>query len=374
MTLGQNIKKLRRGRDITQEQLAQYMNVSVSAVSQWESGRTAPDISALPALCALLRVSSDELLGIDNTRREAEINEMLDRVWDVFDEKKNDEGLHIMRAMLRRYPDAYRLMTEIAFVLVNLAENGCVDSAAAYDEICGYLEKIFADCTDSAVRSDAVTLACIVYPKVGRKDEAVPIARSAGKPKTTLELLALVYDGQERMGAIRDRMWYLYNDFQLAINGLCYEKDAAGNFILSDDDRIALFQKRIALTEAVFEDGDYLFFSHWLKSANMELAEIYVRRGDVEEAFLRLAEAAKYAVMFDTYDPNARWTSVLLRGICADTTYTYGTTSCRELLKWCRSEPCLDLVRADERFAETVRTLESAIAAHPAAVADARGR
>ena len=38
MTLGQNIKKLRRGRDITQEQLAQYMNVSVSAVSQWESG------------------------------------------------------------------------------------------------------------------------------------------------------------------------------------------------------------------------------------------------------------------------------------------------------------------------------------------------
>ena len=38
MTIGQNIKKLRRERDMTQEQLAEYMNVTVSAVSQWESG------------------------------------------------------------------------------------------------------------------------------------------------------------------------------------------------------------------------------------------------------------------------------------------------------------------------------------------------
>ncbi|MBQ9079623.1 MAG: helix-turn-helix transcriptional regulator [Clostridia bacterium] len=38
MNIGSVIKKARREKDLTQEQLAEYLNVSVSAVSQWESG------------------------------------------------------------------------------------------------------------------------------------------------------------------------------------------------------------------------------------------------------------------------------------------------------------------------------------------------
>ena len=37
MTIGATIKKLRRERDITQEQLAEYLSVSPQAVSQWET-------------------------------------------------------------------------------------------------------------------------------------------------------------------------------------------------------------------------------------------------------------------------------------------------------------------------------------------------
>ena len=44
MEIGTIIKKYRRERDMTQEQLAEYLRVSVSAVSQWESGKTAPDL------------------------------------------------------------------------------------------------------------------------------------------------------------------------------------------------------------------------------------------------------------------------------------------------------------------------------------------
>ena len=38
MNIGMTIKKYRKKRDLTQEQLSEYLNVSVSAVSQWESG------------------------------------------------------------------------------------------------------------------------------------------------------------------------------------------------------------------------------------------------------------------------------------------------------------------------------------------------
>ena len=47
MNIAYKIKKYRRDKDMTQEELAEYLGVSVSAVSQWESGKTLPDISTV---------------------------------------------------------------------------------------------------------------------------------------------------------------------------------------------------------------------------------------------------------------------------------------------------------------------------------------
>ena len=44
MSIGTTIKTLRRGRDLTQEELAEELGVSAKAVSQWENYRTAPDL------------------------------------------------------------------------------------------------------------------------------------------------------------------------------------------------------------------------------------------------------------------------------------------------------------------------------------------
>ena len=108
MNINKNIKTFRRSHDMTQEQLADYMGVSVSAVSQWELGKTMPDITIIPSLCALFRVTSDELLGINNVNREAEIDEMLKEAYAVFDENRHEDALNMMRDMLKCYPDSYR--------------------------------------------------------------------------------------------------------------------------------------------------------------------------------------------------------------------------------------------------------------------------
>ena len=72
--LGNTIAKLRKSSEITQEQLAEQLGVSVSAVSQWENGKTMPDISAIPVLCHIFDVSSDQLLGIDHERMRRKSN------------------------------------------------------------------------------------------------------------------------------------------------------------------------------------------------------------------------------------------------------------------------------------------------------------
>ena len=58
MTLGQNIKKLRRNADMTQEELAEMLSISSQAVSRWEVGTAMPDISLLPSLGNFCRPSS----------------------------------------------------------------------------------------------------------------------------------------------------------------------------------------------------------------------------------------------------------------------------------------------------------------------------
>ena len=61
--IGKTIACLRRKHNMTQMQMADEMNVSFQAVSNWERGQSMPDISKLPELAELFSVSIDELLG-----------------------------------------------------------------------------------------------------------------------------------------------------------------------------------------------------------------------------------------------------------------------------------------------------------------------
>ena len=63
MRLPENIKYYRKTMDMTQEQLAEAMGVTVGAVSKWESGTSTPDLYTLMGLADLFQTSTDVLLG-----------------------------------------------------------------------------------------------------------------------------------------------------------------------------------------------------------------------------------------------------------------------------------------------------------------------
>ena len=62
MTLGEKIKEARKQAGLSQEQFAEKMNVSRSAVAKWETDKGVPDISNLKVMSKLLNVSIDRLL------------------------------------------------------------------------------------------------------------------------------------------------------------------------------------------------------------------------------------------------------------------------------------------------------------------------
>lgn len=61
MVFSDNLKKFRQQKNLTQEQAAEILNVSVHTVSRWECNTTSPDIAILPQIAKLYCVTIDDL-------------------------------------------------------------------------------------------------------------------------------------------------------------------------------------------------------------------------------------------------------------------------------------------------------------------------
>lgn len=72
MEFGDRLKELRKARSLTQEELAEAIYVSRTAVSKWESGRGYPSIDSLKELSRFFSVSIDELVSPDEAIAAAE--------------------------------------------------------------------------------------------------------------------------------------------------------------------------------------------------------------------------------------------------------------------------------------------------------------
>lgn len=66
INIGENIRRLRRERGITQGQLAEKLNITNAAVSKWERGDSFPDITMLFPIADYFGISIDELMGHDS--------------------------------------------------------------------------------------------------------------------------------------------------------------------------------------------------------------------------------------------------------------------------------------------------------------------
>lgn len=79
MELSEKIQKLRKERGLTQEQLAQQLFVSRTAVSKWETGRGTPNMESLQMIARFFDISLDELLKAEEVITIAE-NENKERI------------------------------------------------------------------------------------------------------------------------------------------------------------------------------------------------------------------------------------------------------------------------------------------------------
>ncbi len=121
--LGNKLKELRKKRDLTQEQMAEFFGVSSQAVSKWETNASYPDISLLPIIANFFAVTVDELLGIETELVTKKTEEIRKTAAELNKSGKYAEAISLTRTALVQYPGNEGIMYELAWALTGEIKN-----------------------------------------------------------------------------------------------------------------------------------------------------------------------------------------------------------------------------------------------------------
>ena len=110
--IGKNIRKLRKEHNLTQEELAELLNVTSQAVSKWENGTGMPDISQIVPLASVFGVSTDLLFGVSDKNEQNDVEKIIEELHtknknlEIDDYEEYKQKIEV----LKHYPNNFTLI------------------------------------------------------------------------------------------------------------------------------------------------------------------------------------------------------------------------------------------------------------------------
>lgn len=126
MKINQIIRQKRRALSLTQEQVAEYLGVTASAVNKWERGGAYPDIMLLPALARLLHTDLNTLMSFQEDLTDLEIANFVNRVDEVIRGGDYAAGYRMAMDKIHEFPTCDRLILQLVVYL---------DGALAFSQV-----------------------------------------------------------------------------------------------------------------------------------------------------------------------------------------------------------------------------------------------
>ena len=155
--IGEKIRTLRKGKNISQEVLAQYLGISFQAVSKWENGDTLPDVAMIPAIAAFFEVSTDELFDFNRLEMERKVQQAC---WDIaeYRDEKPEQAEHDLRDLLKQYPGNDIILTNLTYVL---------QIQKKHDELIGLCKALIETTKYDDIRFDTARILAETYKETG---------------------------------------------------------------------------------------------------------------------------------------------------------------------------------------------------------------
>lgn len=347
--LGENLKKFRTQNQLTQEQLAEVLNVSPQAVSRWELGTTYPDITLLPIIANYFDVTTDELFGINGEKVQKEIDRIFEHKNELHNQGKIAESISYLREKLALFPNSAAITYELGNLLyLELCRDGS-KSADTLKEIVSLAERaIKLDKGESCVTFSGKHLLCLAYCMMEETDKAYEIA--AGEmPSLWVSrevLLPHVLNGDMET---TQRQHNLLTFMDLSIHNLHHLSRKTD----TPEKSIELLKKAVALAELLTGD-DHKFYNERVFKCYLWIARSYCALNKTEEAMDNLELALKYAVMYEERPEQSCYNAFWLEGYTDDRSKTSTNTEetlYQQLLMKIAEEP-FSVLHNTDRYAE----------------------
>jgi len=357
LQFGTILRRLRRDRELTQEELAEVLNVSTQSVSRWETGACYPDMELLPVIASFFETTVDQLLGVTQAAEAQKVAAYLERFQAAISVGDISACIEIARAGAAEFPGNFQLLNKLMYALFASGSSDAdipdwQENMQRYDgEIVSLGERIMKYCPDQEIRLEATARLAFQHCEMGRRAQGRAVYE-------TLPALEYCKENQIWWGLEEDEK--LPHARRLIRQG--FSAVSAGMFYLIEDrllpdaDLIRVFERKFALDRLIWGEVKPKSGQH-----HCEIAAVYARLNMPDEALEQLEIAAEAVLDFDRR-PNAKTVNTLLLGNVTIHRTDYETADSRPLRRimaetWMQS-PDFDGVRETPEFQAILSRLQ----------------
>ncbi len=263
LNLGNNIKRYRKEKDMTQEALAEYLGVFPQAVSRWENNTTYPDMELIPVLAHLFEISTDELFDYNLYEIEQRVAEIVDECSKYYDTEpiKSEK---ILRDGLVQYPCNDTLLNCLI---------GTIPVPERSEEVILLCKQLIETTRYDDVKYDALRLMAEAYCSQGNYDLAREVIENIPEiyfSKLSLEALLLTDD--ESSEAARKQKWISFEDLIRMMERISHDFETQGD----NSKALAEAERALRLLNVMADEPSIINFKKYFEQIESHIARLNV--------------------------------------------------------------------------------------------------
>lgn len=367
-TVGSTIRELRKNKNLTQEELAEAINVTPQAISKWENNIGLPDISQIIPLATFFGVSTDIILGIAENNRNKEITEILNACNDRKLKKDDINSWLLIQEAIKKYPSNLDLLQESIEYGIALSYKGnyCYNEEYAeriYKETTRQAELIIKYSSNATNILRAHMIMVMLHSSFGDAKSAVKHANQfPWRADMTVHAMCAWINKAfnefeiEKINLQRDLEQHMHSSINtLGLLGISYENTK--NY----DEALKMYFTILNIINEVFREDDYIPALYKLEMGNVYalIARTYLSMGNFDKCLDYLGQMVDEEIYHNKVETN----NFIIKNKYLDKSGTYNYANYRAFDKDCDVLCSLDLecfnsIKGNERYKEIVYRAE----------------
>jgi transcriptional regulator with XRE-family HTH domain len=259
MQIGLVIRKYRKEKGMTQEEMARRLGVTAPAVNKWENGNTTPDIALLAPIARLLGVSLDTLLNFQGDLSDQQLRSLIQQAESLLASQPYEAAFAWAKAQMTQYPQCDAL----TYSLTTMLRASCIKQGKQeqYDV---FFERSYAGLLNSGETSVKTAAAQALYYSAIKKKQYEKAQQYldffAPQDPERKKNQAFLYQKMGRtQDALRAYEQLLFDSYQ-TLDGV-FQHLAAAALEQEDFEKARYYVQKHQQLARLFEMGDYRVYA-----------------------------------------------------------------------------------------------------------------